>query len=265
MEVSIENLAITKAETALSPLQETSASSMLNNSGYTWQELGIRPARHYHAMVYDSARGKVILFGGFIGSYLNDTWSYDPVANSWTNLNPANPPSTRYGHAMVYDSARGKVILFGGYSGSYLNDTWSYDPVANSWTNLNPANPPSARDYHAMVYDSSRGKVILFGGYSSVSNDTWSYDPVANSWTNLNPANPPSTRYGHAMVYDSSRGKVILFGGYSGSYLNDTWSYRPRLPRHGLRLLPGEGDPLRGVQQRQQRHLVLRSRGQQLD
>ncbi|MCX5977649.1 MAG: hypothetical protein NTV33_12735 [Coprothermobacterota bacterium] len=157
------------------------------------------------------------------------------MANSWTNLNPANPPSARYGHAMVYDSSRGKVILFGGANNSgSLNDTWSYDPVANSWTQYSPGFSPSARSGHAMVYDSTRGKVILFGGYSSsysYRNDTWSYDPLANRWTNLNPANPPSTRRYHAMVYDSARGKVILFGGENGgNYFNDTWSYDPPGP-----------------------------------
>ncbi|MEI6310484.1 MAG: M6 family metalloprotease domain-containing protein, partial [bacterium] len=102
-------------------------------------------ARSGFEMVYDTARGKVILFGGQEGFSvsLNETWAYDPGAESWTNLNPANPPPARWGNAMVYDAARGKVIIFGGRDiNGYLNETWAYDPGTNAWTNLNPSNPP---------------------------------------------------------------------------------------------------------------------------
>ena len=37
--------------------------------------------------------------------YLNDTWSYDPAANAWTELKPATAPSARFGSAMVHDPA----------------------------------------------------------------------------------------------------------------------------------------------------------------
>ena len=37
------------------------------------------PTRVNHAMVYDAARGRVVLFGGdnTINGYLVDTWTYD--------------------------------------------------------------------------------------------------------------------------------------------------------------------------------------------
>ena len=49
--------------------------------------------------------------------YFNDTWAYDPAANTWTNLNPAGDRAVRSARlqAMVYDPATGKVILFGGW------------------------------------------------------------------------------------------------------------------------------------------------------
>jgi len=125
-------------------------------------------------MVYDSATGKVILFGGrelvngastSLG-FLNDTWAYDPTANTWTNLNPSGDlPPARNGHSMVYDSATGKVILFGGFGIDIHNDTWAYDPTANTWTNLKPTGElPSGRHFSSAVYDSGTGQVILFGG-----------------------------------------------------------------------------------------------------
>jgi N-acetylneuraminic acid mutarotase len=200
----------------------------------TWTNLKpageVPSARAYHAMVYDSASGKVILFGGFDGTDLNDTWTYDPTANAWTNLHPTGSlPPARESHAMVYVSTSGKVILFGGFDGTDLNDTWTYDPTANAWTSLKPTGDlPSARSYHSTVYASTSGKLILFGGgdRSNLIGDFWAYNPTASTWTNLKPAGGlPSARVWHSMVYDSTSGKVILFGGFDGTDLNDTWTY----------------------------------------
>jgi N-acetylneuraminic acid mutarotase len=218
----------------------------------TWTNLNpagaVPDARRGYSMAYDSAGGKVILFGGTAGlTDLNDTWAYDPVANTWTILNPAGdvPPARGCG-TMVYDSATSKVILFGGayYSEDpgapvYLDDTWVYDPVANTWTNLNPAGQaPSARCWQTMVYDPAGGKALLFGGefVSKESSfvwfdDTWAYDPAANTWTNLNPAGAlPTARSQHSMIYDEGLGKAIVYGGFDDptrTSVNDAWAYDP--------------------------------------
>src|SRR5207247_577924 len=82
-------------------------------------------ARAYHAMTYDSARGRVVLFGGYDGSYRGDTWEWD--GSAWAEETPTTSPSVRYAHAMAYDSARSRVVLFGGYDASgYRGDTWEY-------------------------------------------------------------------------------------------------------------------------------------------
>ena len=101
-----------------------------------------------HAMVYDSLRGKVVMFGGD----LSETWEYDGV--NWTQVTTASSPSALYQHAMAYDSVRGKVVLFGGLDDySLVNDTWEYDGVG--WTQVATASSPSARYGHAMAYDLS--------------------------------------------------------------------------------------------------------------
>ncbi len=202
-------------------------------SANTWSNRGPGnppPARGYHALAFDSANNKVILFGGWNGSSLNDTWAYDYVTNTWSNRNPANPPPARYSHALAYDSANHKVILFGGRGGSSLNDTWAYDYVTNTWSNRGPIGPPPARARHAMAYDYYSGKTILFGGWNGSSlNDTWAYDYAANTWVSRNPENPPPARFEHALAYSVGAGKVILFGGWNGSNplnaFNDTWVY----------------------------------------
>lgn len=232
----------------------------------TWTELhptGTGPStRLGQCMVYDSSAGRVILFGGAktdasgVGASLNDTWTYDPVADAWIELHPTGTlPPERYCHCMVYDSDSGKVILFGGQTsggtgtgggGIALDDTWTYDPTANTWAEVHPTGIVPPGIYRAsMVYDSGRKRAILFGAADTtpVIAGTWAYDPVANAWTELHPTGavpaagsaPLLPRWGHSMVYDPVGGKVILFGGFGdppgtydeGGLLNDTWAYDP--------------------------------------
>ena len=64
----------------------------------------ISPAlRQSHAMCYDPVSQKVILFGGYRsgGPHFDDTWAFDYVSNTWTNLHPTTSPSGRYGARMV--------------------------------------------------------------------------------------------------------------------------------------------------------------------
>ncbi len=191
------------------------------------------PEREGHAMAYDSAADRTILFGGYDSGYLNDTWAYDFHANTWTSMNPSSAPAARRYFAMTYDSASDRVILFGGdLDSGGANDTWAYDFHANTWTNLNPSSAPSVRGYSAMAYDSAADRTILFGGYGLEGgdwvylDDTWAYDFHANTWTNVSSSFAPPARSDHGMVYDSVSDRVILFGGYGGSqYLADTWSY----------------------------------------
>ncbi len=106
-----------------------------------WNSLnpsGSKPAGRFGgSMIFAPDIDKAVLFGGLIPSYLspdlNDTWTYDHIANSWANLNPANPPPPRQASAMVYDEGGGRAVIFGGHSGldpgTFRNDTWSLSLV----------------------------------------------------------------------------------------------------------------------------------------
>src|ERR1041384_4804856 len=59
--------------------------------------------RYGHAMAYDSARGVTVLFGGFAGDYLSDTWEWNGTV--WTRRTVTGPPGREYA-AMVFDAAR---------------------------------------------------------------------------------------------------------------------------------------------------------------
>jgi N-acetylneuraminic acid mutarotase len=71
--------------------------------------------------------------------YLNDTWEYDPAANTWSELVPEGDlPPVRFHHAMAYDPDRGEMVVFGGWNShdSALGDCWAYDPSMNTWSRL---------------------------------------------------------------------------------------------------------------------------------
>jgi hypothetical protein len=180
------------------------------------------PGRYFHALVYDSGRGRVVLFGGKStdGTVSSDTWEWD--GTDWTEKNPATSPPERYEHALAYDSGRGRVVRFGGKSidGTVFSDTWEWD--GTDWTQKNPVTHPPGRYDHALAYDSGRGCVVLFGGYDYGINfsDTWEWD--GTDWTEKNPATSPSARDGHALAYDTTRGRAVLFGGYGKG---DTWEW----------------------------------------
>jgi hypothetical protein len=80
--------------------------------------------RYGHALAYDGARGRVVLFAGYFGPQ-SDTWEWD--GTTWF-LRPVVGPSPRFNHAMAYDSARGRVVLFGAeaFAEGALADTWEY-------------------------------------------------------------------------------------------------------------------------------------------
>jgi N-acetylneuraminic acid mutarotase len=216
----------------------------------TWTKLDpagvVPPGRVWAASAYDSDTGKLIVFGGGAGAFdantitadvqLNDTWAYDPAANTWTELKPSGAvPTGRYASVMAYDPSKRKMILFGGMTPTArLNDTWAYDPATNTWTELSPAGAaPSPRGGHTMVYEPASGRMIVFGGgtsFTAMVNDTWAYDAAANSWVELTPTGIlPWPRGAHSMAYDPNTQRFITFGGVddTGAYFNETWAFAP--------------------------------------
>ncbi|MBI5478109.1 MAG: hypothetical protein HY906_04595, partial [Deltaproteobacteria bacterium] len=98
----------------------------LPNSGICagWRQLALatRPsARSFAAMAYDSQRHVVVLYGGWNGADLDDTWEFNGTA--WTQRTPANRPTARDSAAAAYDPVRQRVVLFGGYGSAAEGDT----------------------------------------------------------------------------------------------------------------------------------------------
>jgi N-acetylneuraminic acid mutarotase len=211
-----------------------------------WTKLtttGSPNARFNHAMVYDSDRKEIVVFGGFSYSdRVGDTWVYNIASNTWTNVTPDKSPSRRSDPGAAYDAKNKKVILFGGYGRDDVKceDTWAYDSASNTWAKMNPATHPQARYGGVMVYDSYTEKCLLFGGhmvqttapYNSLGyeNEIWAYDYAADNWEKIPTTTKPPARYWHELAYDPEGNRIILFGGSQGggNDLSDTWIYSCR-------------------------------------
>jgi hypothetical protein len=149
--------------------------------GTNWRQLKVTgpSPRNGAAATYDSARRRVVLFGGSAsGAVSGETWEWD--GRQWTE-NRAALTQGRFNCVMAYDAAAKKVIRFGGrYNGKPFGDTWEYD--GELWTQLTTSGP-TARNHTAMVYDSRLKHLVLFGGHdfglkvwTDVYGDTWEWN-----------------------------------------------------------------------------------------
>ncbi|MCK6547644.1 hypothetical protein L6R52_17470, partial [Myxococcota bacterium] len=179
-------------------------------------------ARQSHAMVYDEASERVLLYGGRApsvvrdGPGLDDLWAWD--GRAWSPIVTSTSPGPRAGHKMVYDRARHRTVLFGGAANA---DTWEL--TGSQWSRIDGAAPQALvpRREPGLAYDADRGRVVLFGGRSATVAvdhgvipfaDTWEYDGA--TWRDVTPASgSPDARFGHGMIFDALRHRVVAFGG----------------------------------------------------
>lgn len=181
------------------------------------------PARYFHAMVTDTRRNRVVLFGGVgANGRLSDTWEFD--GTWWRKMQPAqSPPATAY-TALGFDEHRGVTVMFGGQTATGATDaTWEYDGV--TWKERTFATKPAARQVHSLTYDPLRQRMLLFGGANGLRfGDTWEYDGTA--WVERDVATAPSARAGATLVFDLVRQQPVLFGGIvEDSWSNEVWTY----------------------------------------
>ncbi len=181
------------------------------------------PPRARHALAYDAARRRVVLFGGVdaAGAPVGDTWSYN--GGDWSEVTSTPSPAPRSDTALAYDAARARVVLFGGETanGSVADETWEHDGTA--WIQRVVASPP-ARRAHLLAYDAVRQRTVLFGGETAdgtALNDTWEWD--GTSWQAIATATVPGAR--GVMTWDARRAAIVAFGGHSVPG-DETWEYR---------------------------------------
>jgi hypothetical protein len=181
------------------------------------------PERFGHAMAYDPAAQKVVLFGGY-GDYgeSGDTWLWD--GTNWTQVVTPFAPGARSGHSMAWDAAHREMILFGGtisHNGvpSWYSDTWAWN--GTSWHQENVAPGPAGRTGHMLGYDPAMGIVMVGGaGGKDVTETSWNYDFRretwswdGSQWTQQFPDFQPGPAYTLGASYDSAAQRLIFHVG----------------------------------------------------
>jgi len=213
--------------------------------GSTWTQRCANcppPPRTNASMVYDSAQGAVLMFGGWGPGYMNDLWRWD--GTTWVQVPTNAGPSPRDLVGFAYDPVRDRTMLFGGSlvsgpCGTRSDETWelNMNTTPAAWTLIPTSTQPSARQGGEVVYDLRNSVMLLFGGRDCAPNllgDTWTWDGA--TWTeNIRPG--PAARITHQMVYDAARELVVLFGGLVSippnpeTPVGDTWTFGSCLPR----------------------------------
>jgi len=204
----------------------------------TWTQLApsgsIPLGRRSPSLVFDSNQQRFILFGGFRGTYVNDTWSLSlGVVPAWSVI-PAGgtPPPGRAFHGAVYDATRSQMRVYEGSNGVSLDDTYALSLGGSpTWSLVTSAgSPPPARSWHTVVRDEARDRDLLSAGYDGKAlADLWSFAPTGLDWTEQ-PASIdswPMARAGANVVLDNTRNRLLLFGGngQSGLGVSDVWAW----------------------------------------
>jgi hypothetical protein len=91
--------------------------------GVSWQPALpalVPPTRYYHAMAFDSATAKTIMFGGDTPSGADrNTWAWD--GNNWSLPGIATRPPASDQPPLAYDFVRDRLVLF-----TNTGETWEY-------------------------------------------------------------------------------------------------------------------------------------------
>lgn len=216
--------------------------------------------------VYDSARARVVSFGGetvistpFGGAVLPSEQLIEWDGEDWLVLSPRTKPEARRRHAIAYHVALEQTVVFGGEGWSRpFDDTWTWD--GTTWVQVRTSTAPPRGGGSAMAYDARREKVVLFSGPVG---QTWEWDGDWTHRADLDGGPPP--RLEHLMAWDPGRARTLLFGGRGlrtdgglGPALSDFWEFDGA----AWTQLPGDGgawptqstrsgamtaDPARGV------------------
>lgn len=196
-------------------------------------------------MAYDTESDRMVLFGGFACTkvddpLLDDTWTYDLNNDAWQQMDPATSPPARIFHSTAYDPITDRVVIFGGRVED--DRVWTYDVDADTWEPREPADGPTGiRAYHAMAYDPTGQRVLVFGGLDLTStlstsgemlDELWAYNVDERQWSRVDTEDSPAGRSHHAMVFDPAIEQHVVFGGetgrpYSNDVTDEIWLFDP--------------------------------------
>ncbi|HEX5058757.1 MAG TPA: kelch repeat-containing protein [Kofleriaceae bacterium] len=235
--------------------------------GTTWTQLtttGTPPPRRAHALAWDTARQRLVMFGGIrpippTTAATSETWELS-FGTSWTwtctSGEATSPsacpqavtrPTNRYSSSLVYSPLHNTIVMYGGLTNAgtatqNASDTWTYG--ATGWTATTQAVSPGGRSAAALSdceiqIDATtfQHRPVLIGGSTDegATDEVWE---LTSAWLRtLTPGNAPP-RYDIALSYDAKRDRTVSVGGYlpplarADTFVFDgkVWKRQPPLP-----------------------------------
>jgi uncharacterized protein (TIGR03437 family) len=156
--------------------QDTQSFSLSTNAWADWTPAGTKPQiRCLLTAAFDQKNRRMIIYGGQRNGPLDDLWSFDLAARSWTSLTPSDRPAGRW-FSTSFFGTDGRFYIFGGYTSNGNSDElWSFDFSNNRWSRIALPASPSARNGSMSAYIESENRFVIFGGAgnSGLLNDVW--------------------------------------------------------------------------------------------
>jgi len=160
----------------------------------TWTDVSatLRPSNiRQGAIAYSPSLDRVILHGGEAGGLvLNETWSFNPNDNQWTQVVDNTAPQL-HKSKMAYDLTGDRLIMFGGLTEEsiYDPDTYTFDGTVWSVVSTSQKGSPLGREAHFMVSGNigGFGRLIMgYGlrdeGFAIANSQVYEWNSALNEW-----------------------------------------------------------------------------------
>jgi hypothetical protein len=208
-----------------------------NHNTNTWfQPAGAAPADRWAPdWAYDEETNLCYMTGGANapgGGTYNETWQYDPAADTWTQL--PNFTSIRDFHNSWVGTLNGTryLCIGGGVNASSVmqQSTQCYDIAGGAWNAENadmdayPTDPFGAAD--ATLHADTGDQFWFAGGAinaaANVTDEVWAWDDADDSWHSLGNTGAPRYR----VEADFKHGDFYQLGGSSGGFTHTPTTIR---------------------------------------
>lgn len=178
--------------------------------------------RHHHALTWDAAGRRVMMFGGTrvdedrVTRFFSDLWAWN--GRGWEELAGDTAQDRMSGHYFFAGSG-GALFFVGGTPARAAR--WQ----GSAWKVLGDA--PQFKSGGAAAFDTHRDRYVIFGGIPRpgvVSDEMVQFDGEA--WRRIDAPGPPALGL-TAMAYDERRRRMVLFGGRKADrgLSGETWTW----------------------------------------
>lgn len=174
---------------------------------------------------------------GESSGFLADTWEYDLITQTWSQVADFGGGLRRQAVGFSIDDIG--YVGTGNSPTGFKNDMYSYDPTSNTWTQLNDFGGTPRKE--AVGFTMGGQAYVGTGDDGVMRNDFWQYEPTTDTWVQKN--NLPGNARKGATGWGIFPNAYICTGeDYTFTYTNDLWEYNYYLDTWIQRAdMPGPG------------------------